>query len=383
MPEGKKTTGYRGRWAFVDLTRTDRQGRARDPAFCPRLCRRPGPPGPPPGRPSRERRGPLKDPLCARTTGSSSAPPPLNDTAVATAGRGSCSFVGTMARSPEPGAWIPGHKPLFGLVTHSSAGGLFPNMLKRAGFDQHHHRRPGGPSGPHRGRRRRLPHRRRRGRSLRDDPGPAACRATASAITDTLTAGLKGSSTLTVGPAGWNLVDFACLTADRHRNFGRGGGRRRLRLEEPRRRHRVRRATPSSTPTRRRSAAWPGARRPDQGRASTTRPGRPRSARRRARPGGSTAPSTAATWASRAAICPGTISTRAPSTPRITTRSRRTPSWPSPRSTTSATSAATSSAPAVPGSRPARTRAKASGRSSRRSPCGSTAASSIATPSST
>lgn len=45
----------------------------------------------------------------------------------------------------------------------------------------------------------------------------------ASIITDVLTGKLKGSSTLTSGPAGWNFVDFACLTADRHRNFGRGG----------------------------------------------------------------------------------------------------------------------------------------------------------------
>jgi aldehyde:ferredoxin oxidoreductase len=45
----------------------------------------------------------------------------------------------------------------------------------------------------------------------------------ASAITDYLSGKIKGSSTVCAGPAGWNLVDFACLTADYHRNFGRGG----------------------------------------------------------------------------------------------------------------------------------------------------------------
>jgi aldehyde:ferredoxin oxidoreductase len=221
VPEGKKATGYRGRWAFVDLTRRTVKVEPADPAYARDYIG---------GRGLQarlladhlERTGPLKDPLSPanRIISGTAA---LNDTAVATAGRGSCSFVGTMARSPEPGAWIPGHKPLFGLVTHSSAGGLFPNMLKRAGFD---HIIIDG----------------RADRPVRLEVVNGACRIidaeddlfetiqgrrvprAASAITDTLTAGLKGSSTLTVGPAGWNLVDFACLTADRHRNFGRGGG---------------------------------------------------------------------------------------------------------------------------------------------------------------
>jgi aldehyde:ferredoxin oxidoreductase len=221
VPEGKKATGYRGRWAFVDLTRRTVKVEPADPAYARDYIG---------GRGLQarlladhlERTGPLKDPLSPanRIIIGTAA---LNDTAVATAGRGSCSFVGTMARSPEPGAWIPGHKPLFGLVTHSSAGGLFPNMLKRAGFD---HIIIDG----------------RADRPVRLEVVNGACRIidaeddlfetiqgrrvprAASAITDTLTAGLKGSSTLTVGPAGWNLVDFACLTADRHRNFGRGGG---------------------------------------------------------------------------------------------------------------------------------------------------------------
>jgi len=220
VPEEAKMTGYRGRWAFVDLTNRTVRVEPADPAWARDFVG---------GRGLQarlladhlDRTGPLTDPLAPanRIVIGSAA---LNDTAVATAGRGSCSFVGTMARSPEPAPWIPGHKPLFGLVTHSSAGGLFPNMLKRAGFDQ-------------------VVIDGRADRPVRLEIVRGTCRILdaedslfetiagrrvprpASIITDTLTAGLGGSSTLTVGPAGWNLVDFACLTADRHRNFGRGG----------------------------------------------------------------------------------------------------------------------------------------------------------------
>jgi aldehyde:ferredoxin oxidoreductase len=45
----------------------------------------------------------------------------------------------------------------------------------------------------------------------------------ASTVTDSLTARYPGSSTVATGPAGWNGVAFACLTSDRHHNFGRGG----------------------------------------------------------------------------------------------------------------------------------------------------------------
>jgi aldehyde:ferredoxin oxidoreductase len=220
MSEQKRMTGFRGLWAFVDLTnRTVRT----EPADA-RTCRdyvggR--------GLQARlladhlERTGPLSDALSPQNRiviGSAA----LNDTAVPTAGRGSCSFVGTMARSPEPAAWVPGHKPVFGLLTHSSAGGLFPNMLKRAGFDQ-------------------IVIDGRADRPVRLEAVNGALRIVdaeedlfetaagrrvprpASVITDLLAARVKGGSTLTAGPAGWNLVDFACLTADRHRNFGRGG----------------------------------------------------------------------------------------------------------------------------------------------------------------
>jgi aldehyde:ferredoxin oxidoreductase len=220
MSEAKKMTGYKGRWAWVDLTGRTVRVEPADPGYGRDYVG---------GRGLQarlladhlERTGPLKDPLSPQNriiVGSSA----LNDTAVATAGRGSCSFVGTMARSPEPASWVPGHKPIYGLVTHSSAGGLFPNMLKRAGFDQ-------------------VIVDGRADRPVRLEAVDGALRIVdaeddlfetaqgrrvprrASEITDALAARVKGGSTLTVGPAGWNLVDFACLTADYHRNFGRGG----------------------------------------------------------------------------------------------------------------------------------------------------------------
>jgi aldehyde:ferredoxin oxidoreductase len=220
VADAKKLTGYRGRWVFVDLTTRTVRIEPADPSLLRDYVG---------GRGLQarlladhlERTGPLRDPLAPenRIVIGSAA---LNDTAVATAGRGSCSFVGTMARSPEPAPWIAGHKPVFGLITHSSAGGLFPNMLKRAGFDQ-------------------LVIDGRADRPVRLEAVDGACRIVdaedvlfetvagrrvpkrASAVTDILSARIKGSSTLTAGPAGWNLVDFACLTGDKHRNFGRGG----------------------------------------------------------------------------------------------------------------------------------------------------------------
>ena len=220
MSEAKKMTGYKGRWAWVDLTSRTVRVEPADPGYGRDYVG---------GRGLQarlladhlEKTGPLKDPLSPQNriiVGSAA----LNDTAVATAGRGSCSFVGTMARSPEPASWVPGHKPVYGLVTHSSAGGLFPNMLKRAGFDQ-------------------VVVDGRAERPVRLEAVDGAVRIVdaeddlfetaqgrrvprrASEITDALAARVKGGSTLTVGPAGWNLVDFACLTADYHRNFGRGG----------------------------------------------------------------------------------------------------------------------------------------------------------------
>jgi aldehyde:ferredoxin oxidoreductase len=220
MSEHQRVTGFRGLWAFIDLTDRTVRIEPADPSYCRDYIG---------GRGLQarlladhlEKTGPLKDPLSPRNRiviGSAA----LNDTTVPTAGRGSCSFVGTMARSPEPVAWVPGHKPVYGLLTHSSAGGLFPNMLKRAGFDQ-------------------VVIDGRADRPVRLEAVDGALRIVdaedelfeavagrrvprpASIITDLLAARVKDGSTLTAGPAGWNLVDFACLTADRHRNFGRGG----------------------------------------------------------------------------------------------------------------------------------------------------------------
>jgi aldehyde:ferredoxin oxidoreductase len=127
-----------------------------------------------------------------------------------------------MTRSPETVSWIPNHEPVFGLLTHSSAGGLFPNMLKRTGFD--HLVIDGRAEKPV--------------RILVTEGkveifeaeeelfeiihGNKTAR-TASFVTDFLTKKYPGSSTMCLGPAGWSKVAFACLTGDYHRNFGRGG----------------------------------------------------------------------------------------------------------------------------------------------------------------
>jgi aldehyde:ferredoxin oxidoreductase len=220
MSQTGKATGYRGRWAWVDLTSRTVRIEPADAAYCRDYVG---------GRGLQvrlladllEKTGPLQDPLSPgnRIVLGNAA---LNDTPVPTAGRGSCSFVATMTRSPESVPWVAGHKPLYGLVTHSSAGGLFHNMLKRAGFDQ-------------------LIIDGRSERPVRLEVVEGAVRirdaedslfrtvsgrkvvGPASATTDILAGAVKGGSTVCVGPAGWNLVDFACLTNDYHRNFGRGG----------------------------------------------------------------------------------------------------------------------------------------------------------------
>jgi aldehyde:ferredoxin oxidoreductase len=127
-----------------------------------------------------------------------------------------------MTRSPLPASWVPDYRPLLGHITHSSAGGLFPNMLKRAGID--HLIIDGRADNPVRilvadGKAEIL--------DAEDElfetvDGRQVVRS-ASAITNFLTQKYPGSSTMCLGPAGWNKVAFACLTGDHHRNFGRGG----------------------------------------------------------------------------------------------------------------------------------------------------------------
>jgi len=217
---GTINSGYRGKWAWIDLADRSVSIQPAEPGLCRDFIG---------GRGLQarllaehlEKIGPLKDPLSPENRiiiGNAAA----NDTPIPTAGRGSCSFVGTMTRSPQPVSWVPGHKPVYGMITHSSCGGLFHNMLKRAGIDQliidGRADRPV------------------RIRVIDGEPriidaeedlfqvvdGRKVVRP-ASAVTGFLAGKIKGSSTVCTGPAGWNLVDFACLTADYHRNFGRGG----------------------------------------------------------------------------------------------------------------------------------------------------------------
>ncbi len=212
--------GYQGRWAWVDLTARTVRIEPADQEICRDYLG---------GRGVQARllydhlseRGPILDPLSPANrivigTG------PLNDTLVPTAGRGSCSFISPMTQSPRPAPWIRDHTPIHGLLVHSSAGGVFPDMLKRAGIDQ-------------------LVIDGRADRPVRllvteggidivdaeadlfetTDGNPTV--RGASAITDFLTTRYRSSATLSVGPAGWHQVAFACLTGDHHRNFGRGG----------------------------------------------------------------------------------------------------------------------------------------------------------------
>jgi aldehyde:ferredoxin oxidoreductase len=213
-------TGYRGVWARVDLTNRTVKLEPADPAIYRDYIG---------GRGAQARliydhlrtTGPLKDPFSPANriilgTGA------LNDTAVPTAGRGSCSFISPMTFSPGPAPWIPNHKPVYGHLTHASAGGLFPNMLKRAGLD--HLIIDGRADRPVRilvldGMVEILD---AEDELFETAEGKKVAR-TASAITDTLTKKYPGSSTMCLGPGGWNKVAFACLTGDRHRNFGRGG----------------------------------------------------------------------------------------------------------------------------------------------------------------
>ncbi len=212
--------GYTGKWAYIDLTSRKISIASADPRIYRDFVG---------GRGVQaylmhehmKQNGGISDPKSPanRIIIGSAAP---NDTLIPTAGRGSCTFIGTMTRSPESASWKPDGSLLAGLLTHSSIGGLFPNMLKRAGFD--HVIIDGKASSPV--------------RILIADDGVEILDAETelfktvhdretvrptSEVTAFLSGKHKGSSSLCTGPAGWNLVDYACLTADYHRNFGRGG----------------------------------------------------------------------------------------------------------------------------------------------------------------
>lgn len=212
--------GYQGKWAWINLTDRTVRVETADDSICRDYIG---------GRGVQARLiydhlgriGRLTDPLSPanRLVIGSAA---LNDSRVATASRGSCSFISPMTQSPQHAPWVPDHQPLYGLLTHSSAGGVFHNMLKRAGLDQ-------------------LIIDGRADRPVRllvadgdirivdaeeelfEHVGGSRIVRTASAMTGFLTAKYPGSSTICLGPAGWNGVAFACLTNDHHRNFGRGG----------------------------------------------------------------------------------------------------------------------------------------------------------------
>jgi aldehyde:ferredoxin oxidoreductase len=212
--------GYTGRWVFVDLSSGKVELKKADPEVYRKYLG---------GRGVQaclifehlRKTGWLKDPLAPSNRliiGNSS----LNDTTIPTASRGSCSFMSPMTYSPEKQSWLGNRPPIFGLLTHSSCGGLFPNMLKRAGIDQliidGRAQKPV----------RILVHE-REVEILEAEPelfekrdGKKVLRRT-SEITDFLTRRYPGSSTVCTGPAGWNQVAFASLTADYHRSFGRGG----------------------------------------------------------------------------------------------------------------------------------------------------------------
>jgi len=147
----------------------------------------------------------------------------LNDTFIPTAGRGSCSFISPMTRSPQAIPGLQDHHPVWGLITHSSCGGHFPNRLKRAGFDQIII--DGRADQPVRllvceGQVTIV----KAEEELFEIKGGQKVPRPTSAIISFLNRKYPGSSSVCLGPAGWNLIPYANLVLDYHRNFGRGGG---------------------------------------------------------------------------------------------------------------------------------------------------------------
>ena len=130
MANEAKPAGYRGRWAFVDLANRTVRVEPADSAYAREYVG---------GRGLQarlladhlEKTGPLRDPLSPgnRIVIGTAA---LNDTAVATAGRDSCPFVGTMARPPQPAAWS-GHHQVSSIIPKLASWIAVPNWFwKRA-----------------------------------------------------------------------------------------------------------------------------------------------------------------------------------------------------------------------------------------------------------
>ena len=212
--------GYMGQWAFIDLNTGKVTLEEADPQVCRLFVG---------GRGVQayliyqhlKKIGWLKNPLSPENRliiGHSS----LNDTAMPTAGRGSCSFISPFTYSPQSQSWLGHRPPVFGLITHSSCGGHFHNRLKRAGFD--HLIIDGRADKPVRllVTEDRVEIIEAEEELFEEKNGRKVLRRSSEVI-DYLTEKYPGSSSLTPGPAGWNQVAYANLTADYHRNFGRGG----------------------------------------------------------------------------------------------------------------------------------------------------------------
>ncbi len=212
--------GYTGKWAFIDLNTGRVNLEEADPEVYRRFIG---------GRGVQayliyghlKKIGWSKNPLAPESRviiGNSS----LNDTPVPTAGRGSCSFISPLTYSPPSQLWPDSRPPVFGLLTHSSCGGHFHNRLKRAGIDQliidGRAEKPVRLLVSEAG----VEIIEAEDELFQKKNGRRVLRPT-SEIIDFLTAKYPGSSTVAAGPAGWNQVAFANLTADYHRNFGRGG----------------------------------------------------------------------------------------------------------------------------------------------------------------
>ena len=214
--------GYMGKWAYIDLSKNEVKIVDSDSSIEESFLGGRGLQGRLLFEKVKALKGAVENPLGPenRIIIGCSAP---NDTKIHTAGRGSASFFSPMTRSKKP--LLDGAPPVFGLVTHSSVGGSFANKLKKAGIDQLI--LDGAAKEPMR---------------IEVIDGNVTIKAAedslfeelygkkvvlrSNALNDKLKSLIEGknSSSIYIGPAGWNLVPYSCLTTDGDRNFGRGGG---------------------------------------------------------------------------------------------------------------------------------------------------------------